>query len=284
MRIAFCTGLYIALSVTLRLCLFAQENGNIYLNSASRFDPAIEDNSFFIEEAYNQEQGVVQHISTLSLFRKPVRNASYSLSQEWPVGGQTHQLGFTIPYSWIEGSSIVGVGDVLLNYRYQMFDGDDWAAVSPRISLVIPAGNKHKGLGAGVFGVQANLPVSKRLSNSFVVHVNAGATILPNVATPSVSGGETKETLTDYNLGGSIIALVTPKLNLVFEVSTTFFSDFDMNGSVVRDTKTIFSPGIRVAIDIGELQIVPGLAVPVNFSNGETTTGAFFYLSFEHPF
>ena len=31
--------------------------------------PSISDNSFLIEEAYNQEPGVVQHISAFQLFR-----------------------------------------------------------------------------------------------------------------------------------------------------------------------------------------------------------------------
>ena len=33
--------------------------------------PAIEDNSFFIEEAYNQERGVVQHVFTFARFDAP---------------------------------------------------------------------------------------------------------------------------------------------------------------------------------------------------------------------
>ncbi len=35
------------------------------------YPPAIEDNSFFIEEAYNQENRVVQHISNAVYSRRP---------------------------------------------------------------------------------------------------------------------------------------------------------------------------------------------------------------------
>ena len=52
---------------------------------------AIADNSFLIEEAYNQEAGVVQHISA---WQRSLRTAAwaYTFTQEWPVGSQTHQL------------------------------------------------------------------------------------------------------------------------------------------------------------------------------------------------
>ena len=57
---------------------------------------AIVDNSFLIEEAYNQERGVVQHISTFSR-AVGTTNWVYAFTQEWPVRGQRHQLSYTIP-------------------------------------------------------------------------------------------------------------------------------------------------------------------------------------------
>jgi len=44
----------------------------------------IEDNSFLIEEAYNQEAGVVQHISTFAL-QRGTRAWVYAFTQEWPL-------------------------------------------------------------------------------------------------------------------------------------------------------------------------------------------------------
>ena len=51
----------------------------------------ISDNSFLIEEAYNQDRGVVQHISS---FVRPTRGSEfvYTFVQEWPVGGMQNQL------------------------------------------------------------------------------------------------------------------------------------------------------------------------------------------------
>src|SRR4029077_1654514 len=46
----------------------------------------IQDNSFFIEEAYNQEPGVVQHIFNLPIdFTNGSREIAPSFTQEWPV-------------------------------------------------------------------------------------------------------------------------------------------------------------------------------------------------------
>ncbi|HET7042873.1 MAG TPA: hypothetical protein VFI13_12685, partial [Gemmatimonadales bacterium] len=41
----------------------------------------LQDNSFLIEEAYNQEHRVLQHISTAELHHG---SALYSFTQEWP--------------------------------------------------------------------------------------------------------------------------------------------------------------------------------------------------------
>src|SRR6185295_351310 len=60
----------------------------------------IQDNSFLIEEAYNQEAGHVQHIVNL---RRQGQQWQFSFSQEWPIFSQTHQFSYTVPYNF--GSS-----------------------------------------------------------------------------------------------------------------------------------------------------------------------------------
>ncbi|MRR28995.1 transporter, partial [bacterium] len=37
------------------------------------------------------------------------------------------------------------------------------------------------------------------------------------------------------------------------------------------------------AIDLGKLQVVPGIAFPIGFGPSKGEYGAFAYLSFEHP-
>jgi hypothetical protein len=238
-------------------------------NPAPALPPAIEDNSFFIEEGYNQEKGVVQHISTFLHFRTPGHQSDYSFTQEWPVQSQAHQLSYTIPYAW-PGASSSGVGDVLLNYRYQLAGHDGWAAVSPRLSLILPTGGDTRG--SGSTGLQVNLPASRRVSRSLVVHANGGATFFPR-------SGERF-----LNLGASAIALVTPRFNLMLEIAAARGRERDEAGLFSRTTEVILSPGLRFAIDRGGLQVVPGVALPIRFSDGRTRLGAFAYLSFEHPF
>jgi len=230
---------------------------------------AIADNSFLIEEAYNQEQGVVQHISTF--FRPPgvARASDYTFTQEWPVGGQRHQFSYTLPYLVRDGAG--GLGDVLLNYRYQLRDGQQGTAISPRVSLVLPT---RGSLGAGFKGVQLNLPVSRRWSGALVTHFNAGATQL-------VRGGVSD--LRGYNLGASVIGLVTPRLNVLVE-AVAVWAEANDGEQIVRERQLVLSPGVRGAIDIGGLQIVPGVALPFTRSEGRTHTGVFAYLSLEHAF
>ena len=91
--------------------------------AALQWEPAraqepIADNSFLIEEAYNQEAGVVQHIGT---FARPDGGGAWdaSFTQEWPLLGMRHQISYTVPVAYEEGPG-AGLGDVGLNYRYQL--------------------------------------------------------------------------------------------------------------------------------------------------------------------
>lgn len=244
------------------------------------FPQAIEDNSFFVEEAYNQEDRVVQHISNAVYSREPIRSLGYSFTQEWPVGSQAHQFSFTIPYSFLGEGLGGGLGDVLINYRYQLSGHDAWITVAPTLSLILATGDEEEGFGAGANGLQFNLPMSKRVNAHLVLHANAGATVLHGVD----GAGAVEKNLRAYNLGGSAIGLVTPRFNLMLETVALISDELDSDGGIARSTETVVSPGLRYAINRGSLQIVPGIAFPVTFSDGETNAGAFFYLSLEHPF
>jgi hypothetical protein len=61
----------------------------------------IQDNSFLVEEAYNQEAGVVQHISAFTRYRES-KDWLYTFTQEWPVPGITHQLSYTLPLAGLQ--------------------------------------------------------------------------------------------------------------------------------------------------------------------------------------
>jgi hypothetical protein len=252
--------------------------------SDKKFVTAIEDNSFFIEESYNQDERVVQHISTVYYRTNPSRDIMYSFTQEWPLYKYKHQISYTIPYSFIDRNSIRGIGDIMINYRYQLLYRENWACVSPRLSLILPTGNFNKGLGYDVLGFQFDLPISKRLSDFWVVHFNAGTTILPRVKGISTNSEVIKKTLSFYNLGGSIIWLTCTNFNFMLEFVENFNSNININGAIKHSSETIINPGIRSAINIGKLQIVPGLSMPLFIDNQVINPGVLFYLSFEHPY
>lgn len=63
------------------------------------------DNSFLVEEAYNQEPGVVQHIFGAFYGQNKLGGAddkslSLGFTQEWPLFSQTHQFSYTVPYTF----------------------------------------------------------------------------------------------------------------------------------------------------------------------------------------
>jgi hypothetical protein len=240
----------------------------------------IQDNSFLIEEAYNQESGVVQHIST---FDRPSGGDAwaYGFTQEWPLGGIRHQLSYTIPVENIAGFG-TGLGDVALNYRHQLVGNPEAATVfAPRLSLLLPTGDHEEGRGAGALGLQTNLPLSLVLAPYLVTHWNAGATLTPSARSPL---GE-EATTTSFNLGASAIWLLHPSFNLMVEALWLSTGSVVRTGETVRDESLLLNPGIRAAFNLAnDLQIVPGLAYTFDLGSDGDEDALFVYLSFEHPF
>lgn len=206
----------------------------------------ISDNSFFIEEAYNQEPGVVQHIGTFERMRGGDWGAAFT--QEWPLFSQQHQLSYSVPFSESE------LGDVGLSYRYQMLGvGGGPVAFAPSVSLFLPTGDDSS------TSWQFNLPLSVELNDRFVTHSNAGA---------AFAGSDHTVTL-----GQSLVWLASPRMNALVEA---VWDD---------DDNFLVSPGIRWAhnLDSG-LQIVPGIAFPIGVGPSAGDRGVFVYLSFEHAY
>ena len=217
---------------------------------------AITDNSFLIEEAFNQERDVFQNIFTWT--RGPHGAWQSVFTQEWPAPNMTHQFSYTIPFSGSPAAT--GFNDVLLNYRYQLLnEGAGRPAISPRLSVILPSGRASDGLGSGEAGLQFNIPASKQFGD-FYLHVNGGATWL--------HGGEWTSLV-----GGSVIWRAAPMWNLMFEVVGD-------PGQYVT-----WSPGFRHGWNLPSGQVVVGWAVPVTHDADRATTAAFLlYFSYEPRF
>jgi hypothetical protein len=204
----------------------------------------IQDNSFLIEEAYNQDPFVVQHI--FGMMRDRDGHWTGTFTEEWPAAGLKHQLSYTLP---LDQSS-----DILLNYRYQLLgNGDARVACAPRLSLI--AGSIHD----RHFGFQAMVPVSVVVTDRVVTHWNGGVTREHGEST--------------WIAGASAIYAILPEVHFMLENLWTSDS-----------RSLIVSPGVRWAYDRPKkLQIVPGVAFPINTRDSHDRS-VFLYLSFEHPF
>ena len=247
----------------------------------------MEDNSFLIEEAYNQEAGVVQHIFNAQYTKSGRTHGwQFNFTQEWPVFSQDHQLSYSIPsYHLVDdGSRVSGLGDILLNYRYQLvYEGDVKPAVAPRFSLIFPTGNRKKGTGDNVVGYQVNLPVSKKITDRIALNFNLGATVLPHVKPVDNSGNSAKKSLTSVNVGGSAIYALVPRFDLMLEWVGNSDQSFNNAGKRQRSFLSTLSPGFRTAIvNEDKLQIVTGAAMPIGLNRNTDNLGAFLYFSIEH--
>lgn len=249
------------------------------LAAARGAEEPIADNSFLIEEAYNQEAGVVQHISVLQL---PEEGGgwSFDFTQEWPLGGVRHQLSYTVP--WVEAGAASGLGDVLVNYRVQLV-GDAAArlAVAPRASLMLPTGDSDEGLGSDAYGLELNLPISYYLSDHLVAHWNVGGSFTPGAR--DASGAEAD--LDAVFAGQGLVWLLRPSFNLLLEARWERAASVVGEDLTARAEELLLSPGARLAqnFDSG-LQIVYGLAFPLEVGAGDGDRSALLYLSLEHPF
>ena len=242
----------------------------------------IQDNSFLLEEAYNQEPGVIQHIATFMRYRES-RDWVSTFSQEWPVPDERHQLSFTLPYQRLEASpdGRRALGDGMLNYRYQLLgDGDAPIAVAPRFSLILPTGDERQSRGNGALGYQANLPISVVLSEAFVTHWNLGATYTPRAR----SAAGDRADLSAWNIGQGFVWLAHPNFNAMLEFAFTSGEVVAGPGLKERVNSFYINPGLRFALNFRSgLQIVPGIAVPIGVGPSKGERAIFLYLSFEHP-
>ena len=239
----------------------------VSFSAAEPLAKGIQDNSFFVEEAYNQEPGVVQHILNVPVFfANGGKESTPTFTQEWPVFSQSHQFSYTTPHTFAEEES--GLEDIRLNYRLQaLMEGERIPAFAPRFTLVIPIGDADKGFGHDRFGYEINLPFSKIVSDRWTVHFNAGGSIFPDVR---------GHDLTNYNLGASAIYAVGRDFNLMLESIAAWEEDVlaSTRGRSAIETKVgcsvtaLLSPGARYAFNLPhDLQIVVGAAIPVRTSS-----------------
>ncbi|HET7599806.1 MAG TPA: hypothetical protein VFK09_05915 [Gemmatimonadales bacterium] len=241
----------------------------------------LQDNSFLIEEAYNQDRGMVQEINGFAR-GSGGRDWVYLFTQEWPLGGVRHQLSYSVPIEHHEGFRTTGLGDLLVHYRYQAVGRGSEARLffAPRLSLLLPTGRPASGRGAGSVGVQTNLPLTLAVTPRLATHWNAGLTLVPSAQDPA---GESATTLAS-NLGASAVWYFRPLINPLVELIWTRQQGVTGPGRTVASSSAFLNPGLRWAVNLPRrVQITVGAAYTIALNRNDDD-GVFLYLSFEHPF
>lgn len=236
---------------------------------------AITDNSFLVEEAFNQERGIFQNIVTWTADEDGAWESTFT--QEWPAPGMRHQLSYTIPFAG-DPDIDAHLGGALVNYRYQLLEeGPGRPALSPRVSVILPTGRSDDASDRP--GLQINVPVSKQFGD-FYLHWNAGLTWLHGVP----SGVEAKTSLTSPQIAASVIWRTKPMLNLMVEGVFESEDGVDERGGHRHEGLATLAPGLRGGWNLGDKQLILGAAVPVSRRAGDTNIALLTYLSYELPF
>jgi hypothetical protein len=229
----------------------------------------ISDNSFLVEEAFNQEAGIFQNIL---LIQHPGAGAwSFEFTQEWPLGGQRHQLSYTVPIEAVRpagaGDYDVARGTIALNYRYQLStEAGGGPATSPRLSVLIPRNEI-----SDQWGVQFNFPLSKQFANLYL-HANAGLT---------VDGIASDNSDARWHTAASLIYRAWPMVHLMVE---SVYRANEHETATGREDGWLVSPGVRAGFNLGDHQLVLGVAVPIGLLNDNDTQDFIAYISYELPF
>jgi hypothetical protein len=262
----------IVLVLALGASVHAQQSAPAPVSAPSPTDPSrkfeIQDNSFLVEEAFNQEEGIYQNIFG---FIRSRGEWQLAFTQEWPLGGQTHQASYTIPFGGYGVAN--GLGDAMLNYRYQVTtETTSRPAFSPRISLVLPTGGPKRGY--DTLGYQVNLPLSKQFRDWYV-HWNGGFTTYLGVPGPQ---GDDLNLFTTH-LAASGIWRARPMVHVMLETLLESVEEPDGRRSLFTA-----SPGVRMGKNFGDAQMVVGAAIPITFSADESEAAVLLYFSYELPF
>ena len=223
----------------------------------------LQDNSFLLEEGYNQEPGIVQHINVFQ-YSRDEKAWEWAFTQEWPIASMKHQFSYTVPTEYLTEGEDDGfdLGDIALNYRYQLIgNGESRVAVSPRLSVFFPTSDDTDDT-----AWEVGIPISTILGSRAIAHTN--------VAAKWTSGDDE----TEYTFGQSVVLPVTPNFNFLVEGLWKRNSE---------DPEFVLSPGIRWAHNLASgTQIVPGLAYIKNMDDDDDDSGdaILIYFSIENAF
>jgi hypothetical protein len=242
---------------------------------------AIEDNSFLLEEAFNQEWGVYQFIQKYQTSER-AKGYEYTSDGEIPITDKTHQFSYSFSYARPESPGHGAVSDMTLNYRIQPYNKDG-ILLADRFGLIVPTGNVEKGTGSGVYGFEFMQAATIAISEQFTTHFNFGFDVLPNAKTANI---DKRRTLTGFTGGSSVVYLMNDNFNVLLEGLLQSGQSTLPDGTITAQTTFTINPGLRWAMDFDwkEAQVVQGISFPTELLNRPQEHGVLFYLSIEPKF
>lgn len=252
----------------------------------AKWSEVLQDNSFLVNEAYNQDPDQVQHVLTGWYFPNPSVWV-LTFDDQWPVAGQKHQMDLYVPFGTQGAIDPHGFGDIQIGYQYQAKLQGEGSSFSfaPGVKLSLPTGSWTKGLGFGCPGVVLGLPFSKRLSEHVEVHLNLGGSWYPNAKTLDDTGATVKGSLSTLSEGASIVIHVNPTLNLSLELVGAQAEALGERRRKLWGDTVFLSPGLAHAINFKSgAQLTLGASVPFGLNRQSPSSSLFLYVSLEHAF
>lgn len=243
----------------------------------------IQDNGFFVDEAFTQEEGYVQH--TFKFARSFNGSWQSVVEEEIPLGSEKQQISFTASMNGFNSDNngkVRGFGDLQIEYRYRLIGGESSrVTISPTFGVSFPTGSYRNELGSGGFGTEISLPVSIAFSNRFMTNSNVGVSFTPRAR--NTEGNQAF--VTNFEIGQSFVWFARPKLNALVELVWERNKEVIGQKLTKAENEFFVSPGIRWGYTFKNgLTIVPGIAIPIGIGPSKGEKSIFFYLSFEHPF
>lgn len=241
----------------------------------------IEDNSFLLEEGFNQEPGVYQFIQKYQTFNR-AKGYEYSFENEIPIPDESRQFSYEFAHGRADSEGHGAISDITLSYRIQPLNKDGFL-MADRFGLIVPTGRVEKGAGNGVWGFEFSKAVTIPVGEKWMNHWNFGFSVLPNAKS---QGHDERGTITSFSSGTSLIYLFSDRLNFMLEALLESGQGIEADGSKSAETSLTLNPGLRFAVDLDwkETQIVPGISFPTEMLNNRTEHGVLVYLSIEPKF
>lgn len=239
----------------------------------------IEDNSFLIEEAYNQKPGEYQFIQAYRSYQSG-KEYKFTSEGEMALGSEKHQLSYQVVRD--KEADQGSVGDTTLSYRLQSANQPDFL-MAHRFGLILPTGSVGKQSSYGVTGLRYLQATTFLFQEYWDNHWNLGFNHFPEA---KVNFSDKRRTLNEFLIGTSLIYHWKDNLNFLLEGIYETHEKLNLRNQKRYEYEFTLNPGVRTAIELSwkKTQIVPGISFPIRYLDDHIDHGVLVYLSFEPKF